>query len=360
MRKQWLAAGVLAVGLFGVCAQAGELKFSGKVFTDFSFKQNVDDATNATTPDSGTALDLKRFYLTADYTYNDLLSARLRTDIGDKGAKRFDVFVKHAYVQLKFAPELWFRAGAADLPWVPWVEDRYGMRYVENVLIDRVGFGTSADWGLHLGGEVKKGLLAYQVSVVNGRGYGDPSRSQSPTLEARVSSQPVAHLFVGVGGQVGKLGQAAPGVLTPNTASRFNGLVAWSSPRVRLGVNGFLGKNDNAKIVTGKSPEDSAMGVSGFGSVQLFPTLKPTLFARVDYVRPSRDVNPDLEDLYFDAGLEFTPWDPLQVSLVYKRDHVSTGALPGTFSTSNGSIGSASANSGGSYQELGVFTQFVF
>ena len=360
MRKQWLAAAALTVGLFGVQAQAGELKFSGKVFTDFSFKQNVDDATHATTEDSGTALDLKRFYLTAEYTYNALLSARLRTDIGDKGAKRFDVFVKHAYLQLKFAPELWLRAGAADLPWVPWVEDRYGMRYVENVLIDRVGVGTSADWGLHLGGEVKKGLLAYQVSVVNGRGYGDPSRSQSPTVEARLSSQPLPHLFVGVGGQVGKLGQAAPGVRTPNTASRLDALVAWSSPRVRLGVNGFYGKNDRAKIVTGAAPEDSATGVSGFGSVQLFPTLKPTLFARVDWVQPSRELNPDLTDLYFDAGLELTPWEPLQVSLVCKRDHASTGAIAGTLSTSNGSIGSASAGSGGSYQEVGVFTQFVF
>lgn len=361
MRRQWLAAAVLALGLSGPrAARAGELKFSGKLFSDFTFKQNVDDATGATTPDSGTGLDVKRFYLTADYTYNALLSARLRTDIGDKGPKRFDVFVKHAFVQLKLAPQLWLRAGAADLPWIPFVEDRYGMRYVENELLDRTGFGTSADWGLHLGGELKKGLLAYQVSVVNGRGYGDPTRSQSPTVEARVSSQPLPHLALALGGQLGKLGQAAAGVRTPNTAARLNGMVAWSSPRVRVGVEGFYGKNDDAKIVTGASPEDSALGISGFGSVQLSPTLEPTLFARVDWVQPSRDVNPDRIDLFLDAGLELTPWEPLRVALVYKRDHASTGALPGAVFTSNGAIGSASPDSGGTYDEVGIFTELTF
>jgi hypothetical protein len=179
-------------------------------------------------------------------------------------------------------------------------------------------------------------------------------------VEARVSGQPIPHLFVAVGGQLGKLGQAAPGVLTPNTASRLNGLLAWSTPRVRAGMEAFYGKNDSAKIVTGASPEDSALGVSGFGSVQLAAALKPTLFARVDWVRPSREVNPDLADLYLDAGLEITPWEPLRVALVYKRDHASTGALPGAVSTSNGAFGSAAPDSGGTYNEVGVFTQLSF
>lgn len=368
MRKQWLAAAVMAFGLGSGSAHAaevslgsaGNLKFSGKVFSDFTYKENVDDATNATASDSGTNFDLKRFYLTADYAYNDFLSARFRTDIGDKGAKRFDVFVKHAYVQLKFAPELWVRAGAADLPWVPWVEDRYGFRYVENVLIDRTGFGTSADWGLHAGGDLPGGLLSYQVSVVNGRGYGDPTRSQAPTLEGRVSTQPIKNLSIGVGGHVGTLGQKLPGIPTAHTAGRIEGLVAWASSRFRLGAEVFYGKNDSATIVTGKAPADSALGVSGWGSVQLAEVLKPTLFGRVDWMQPSKDTNADLKETYFNAGLEITPWAPLQLAAVYKRDHASTGALPGSIATTNGSIGSKSANSGGTYNEFGVFSQLNF
>lgn len=365
MRKQWLAAAVVAVGLGSGSANAadvnlGTLKFSGKVFSDFTYKQNVDDATHATSPDSGTGLDVKRFYLTADWTYNDLLSARFRTDIGDQGTKRYDVFVKNAYVQLKFAPELWLRAGVADAAWIPWAEDRYGMRYLENTLIDRTNFGNSADWGLHLGGDIQGTLLSYQVSVENGRGYSNPSRSQAPTLEARVSTQPIKNLFIGVGGLVGTLGQKLPGVPVANTAGRLNGLVSWSNPWLRVGAEAFYGKNDTAGSVTGKAPSDSSLGVSGWASVQLAQQLKPTVFGRFDYVQPSKDVNPDLKDTYFNAGVEITPWAPLQVAAVYKRDHVSTGALPGAFGTTNGTVGSKSPDSGGSYNEVGVFTQLNF
>lgn len=360
MRTKWMAAAVMAVGLGSGAAHAGDLKFSGKVFSDFSYRQNVDDGANTASADNGTQFDLKRFYLTADYTYNDFVSARFRTDIGDKGAKRFDVFVKNAYLQLKLSPELWVRAGVADNPWIPWAEDRYGFRYVENTLIDRTNFGASADWGLHVGGDLAKGMVSYQVSVVNGRGYSDPARSQAPTVEARVSAQPVKNLFVGVGGLVGTLGQKKAGIPTAQTAGRVNGLVAYTYDRVHVGAEMFYGKNDAGAIVTGKAPSDSELGFSGYASVLLAETLKPTVFGRFDFVKPSNDVDSDLQDTYFNVGLELTPWAPVNLALVYKREQVSTGAAPATFSTTNGAIGSKVANSSGTYNELGLWAQLNF
>lgn len=363
MHKAWLAAAALVLGFCGsaradVAIGDGKLEFSGKVFADLSYRQNVDDAGKGT-PSDGTGLDLKRFYFTADYTYGDHLNARFRSDIGDENG-RYDIFVKNAYLQVTLLPALWIRAGSADMPWVPLVEDRYGFRYVENELLDRTGFGTSADWGLHVGGEVRGGLLGYQLSVVNGRGYGDPTRSQAPTLEARISSAFLDHLIAAIGGQVGTLGQKLAGVPTAHTAIRLDGLVAWSSPRVRVGAEGFYGKDDSKSIVTGAALEDASVGVSGWAGVQVAPTLAPTVFARADFLQPSMDVNPDMKELYFDAGIQITPWKPLQLALVYKRDHVSTGALPGTIKTSNATIGSRVTNSGGTYQEVGLWSQLVF
>ncbi len=62
--------------------------------------------------------------------------------------------MKNAYLQIRSRDPkaFWVRLGEADMPWVPYVEDVYGHRYVENVLVDRLKFGTSADWGLHAGG----------------------------------------------------------------------------------------------------------------------------------------------------------------------------------------------------------------
>ena len=59
---------------------------------------------------------------------------------------------------------------------MPFVEGLYGYRYVENVMIDRTKFGTSADWGVHVLGSIPMGGLtvSYAGSVVNGNGYKKP------------------------------------------------------------------------------------------------------------------------------------------------------------------------------------------
>ncbi len=39
------------------------------------------------------------------------------------------LFIKKAYLQAKYDPAFTIRLGAADLPWVPFVEGIYGYRY---------------------------------------------------------------------------------------------------------------------------------------------------------------------------------------------------------------------------------------
>lgn len=328
---------------------------SGKVYVDYSYRSNIDNGRDLSADKAnGTALDLKRFYLGVDHTFDSAWSARFRTDIGNLTGGKLDVFVKHAFVQFKLSRELTLRAGTADLPWVPFVEDAYGFRYVENVLIDRVKFGTSADWGLHATGDLAGGLVGYAVSVVNGRGYGDPTRSKSPTVEARLSVVPVKGFTVALGGQVGKLGQNVPGIATPKAAQRVDALVAWADSSLRLGVSGFYAKNYDKAIITGASPEDKAMGFSGWASYAFTPAI--ALFGRTDYVQPKKDTTSGLKDLYFNAGVQYKPVKPVDLALVYKHESVKEGTL----STSNGTIGSAVAGSKGTYDEVGVFAQYVF
>src|SRR5262249_8696258 len=118
------------------------------------------------------------------------------------------------------------RLGSADLPWVPFVEDIYGLRYVENVLIDRLKFGTSADWGLHAGGKVSDGMFNYGASVVNGAGYKNPTRSKSMDFEGRMGIAPLQGLSLAIGAYSGKLGKDVEGTTTPvkHTANRLDAL----------------------------------------------------------------------------------------------------------------------------------------
>jgi hypothetical protein len=339
-------------------AWAANTKISGKAYFDVS---NIDQkSTNlagvtAKNAQSGTEAELKRFYLTIDHKFSPVFSASATTDFryGSNGlTKDTALFLKKAYLQATLAPEFYVRVGEADLPWVPFAESIYGYRFVENTLIDRVKFGTSTDWGVHAGGTFANGLVSYAVSAINGAGYKNLSRSSDTIdLEGRISVNPIKPITLAVGGYTGKLGKSEadlPDTATPHTAERVNALAAYTDSKIRAGVEYFWAKN----WTTVTSPlTDKADGWSAFGSYAFMPQF--AVFGRYDHVKPSHDLNPALKDDYFNAGLDYKPLPPLDLAVVYKHDKVKNGTL----STSNGTIGGPAH---GSYDEFGLWGQFVF
>jgi len=323
---------------------------SGKAFANVSAIDHESDGVNL--GDNGTQTELKRFYLGIDHKFDDTFSANLTTDFRyntNGTAKDTLMYVKKAYVQAKFAPEFFVRVGAADLPWVPFVEGLYGYRFVENVLVDRTKFGTSADWGVHIGGSFAGGRVSYAASAVNGAGYKTLSRSSNTIdLEGRLSANPVKNVTLAVGGYTGKLGKSSDIVNTEHRATRWNALAAYTDSRIRVGVEYFEASNWN-NVTTVAS--DQSSGWSGFGSFPLTPKL--SVFGRYDWVKPNEDTNGALRDRYFNAGVDFKPLKEIDVALVYKHDRAENGLL----STSNGTIGGVNS---GTYDEIGVFTQVAF
>ena len=341
-------AGVLSVGLLlGAvgATHADDLSIHGKTYVDTTYKSNKDEGTGEKSSDSGWGTDLKRFYVTVDYKYDDVWSANFTSDIGDKGTKRYDLFVKKAYIQAKLSDAVAFRVGSADTPWIPFVEGLYGYRYLENTLIDRLKFGNSADWGVHFLG--KSGVVSYAAGVINGRGYSDPSRSKQPDITARVAFEPVKDLTIGVGAYSGKLGQDTDASPADHTATRYDIAVAYNGS-FRLGGEYFSA--DNWNNVT-SAVKDSADGFSGWFSVPV--GAKAEVFARYDTANTSKDLNPDLEDTYYNAGVQIHPIDPLLVSFAYKHEEVDSG-LGGKI---NG-VGSSLPNEKGKSDEFGVWAQF--
>ncbi|MGH8288397.1 MAG: hypothetical protein ACREV7_05120 [Steroidobacteraceae bacterium] len=92
------------------------------------------------------------------------------------------------------------RGPIADLPWIPLIERLYGYRFVEHVIVDRLHFGTSADWGLHGGGDLDDQRVSYAVSIVNGNGFKNSTGSKSMDVEARLAVAPLEGLTLAVGG----------------------------------------------------------------------------------------------------------------------------------------------------------------
>lgn len=335
--------------------EAGHFKIYGKLYADFSYAVNQD--LGADTHEKTTAFDMKRFYLGVNYTLTDIFSAKFQTDIGDHN-KHYDVFVKAAYFQAKFAPEFTVRAGVGDNPWIPYAEHRYGYRYVENTLIDRLHYGNSADWGVHVLGDIAGGKFGYQVSVVNGHGYADPTRAHVPTGAARLNTEPVKHLNIAVGTSVSTLGApgpvACPQSKCPGYGTRFDGLIAWDSDPFRVGVEGFLGKNYTADQISGAAPEDTARGISGFANVRFIPMLG--MFGRFDYAEPTPNTDSGVKDMYFNVGLDGSPTKFLELALVYKWETVKSGAAGAVLNK----VGSTVPDSKGRRQEIGLFSQLKF
>jgi hypothetical protein len=324
-------------------------KFGIRVYADASSKENKDEATGIKSSDSGVGVDVKRTYFTFTQQFDKTFSAVFQSDIGDQGAKRYDIFVKKAYVQAQITPMAVFRLGSADTPWIPYVESIYGLRYVEQTITDHLSFGASADWGFHITGSSP--LVQYQVSAENGRGYSNPTRSKSVDFEGRVSLTPLPGLNLAVGGYSGKRGLDTDAAPAKHTATRQDALIAYNTDFFRIGGEYFTAKNWNS-VTTATT--DKSDGYSVWGQVNFNPVW--SVFGRYDSSKPSKDLKPNLEFTYYNAGLQWTLNKAFAASLVYKYAEVKGGTL----GTGNGTIGSTVAGSKGKYNEIGVFTVYNF
>jgi hypothetical protein len=291
-----------------------DTKLSGRLYYDLT---NIDDSSKGVKTDkSGFAFDIKRFYLGVDHKFNDQWSMNLTTDFQYSSAiGATEIYLKKAYVQYKLSDAFVLRAGSTDLPWVPFAENYYGMRYVENTLIDRLKFGTSADWGLHASGKVAGGSMEYAVAALNGNGYKNPSRSQGLDVEGRLSFAPTSNTVVGVGAYTGTLGKEKETVDALHTANRLDFLAAYASGNTRFGVEYFQAKNWN-NVLTAAT--DKATGWSLWGSMGL-NEKGVTVFGRYDRSDISKTLDPSLQDTYYNLGVEFPIAPGVKIATVYKH-----------------------------------------
>jgi len=350
--------------------------FSGRMYFNFS---TISQKTGGVKPigttngtSNGTGFNIKRFYFGVDHKFDDTFSANLTMDVANVVGRTANTnfnnlnapsdaqlvgrgfYIKKAYLQAKFSPALIVRVGAADTPWIPYVENVYGLRHIENTVVDRLSFGTSADWGVHVLGDVKDGLLSYQFSVIDGAGYRNVKVTKSVDFEGRVSTS-YKGFFAGVGGYIGKLGNDVQGVPTYHTAKRFDALAGYKNKLFTIGGEYFYAKNYNnngSNFINSPTLSDSSNGYSVFGSVNFAP--KWMAFGRYDWVKPRKDLFPHVKDNYFNVGIQYSPAKIVDLALVYKRDKADNGSI----ATSNGTIGATGLS--GTYNEFGLFGQFRF
>lgn len=341
-------------------------KISGTMFFDLTDANHKEHTANGMMDKdghgsvNGTGFDVKRFYIGIDHTFDDVWSANLTTDFNYQSAiSQTSIFVKKAYVQGKFDPLFTVRFGAADMPWIPFVEKWYGYRFLENTITDRsidggrgsvgaapqgVGsFGNSSDWGIHaLGATTGDNSLNYQLSVVNGRGYRNPSRSQSVDVEGRFGYQPIEQMVIAVGGYSGKRGNDVQNGQATRTATRGDLLVAYRDKTFGVGAEYFTAKNwdDVLKYSVAPAPvvtNDKANGYSLFADWSFAPQW--AMFARYDYVEYKywglTGPHNELKDTYYNAGVSYDVLKNFKLAFAYKYDKLKgpTGSVAFPYKT---------------------------
>lgn len=352
---------------------AGQTKISGRMYFNFS---NINQrASGQKTTGSGTGFDIKRLYVGIDHKFNDIFAFNVTTDVSNVvgSTSNYDYattssfgspvgrgfYIKKAYFEAKLDPALIIRAGAADMPWVPYDENIYGYRHIENTIIDGP-FGTSADWGVHVLGNLGK-HLDYQVSAVNGAGYRNVKVSKNVDVEGRIGAN-YDGFFAAIGGYTGKRGNAIEGTPTYHTANRIDGMAGFKNTLFTLGGEYFFAKNWNNVATVA---QDSAKGYTIFGNVNFAP--KWSVFGEHQWVQPNVWTNARLRQNYFNIGIQYEPVKIVDIALVYKRDAVNNG----NFATNNGSYGSTFTTGigcgttvaqpcDGTYDEVGIFGQIRF
>jgi len=326
MRKiQWASMLLAGAAIFTLQAHAGTppgtTTIGGTSYLDFT---NLTQDTNGTaTNNQGYGVDVKRFYLVVDHSFDNIWSANLTTDFNYLSSdKETQLFVKKAYVQAKLSNAATFRLGSADMPWIPFDEGVYGYRFVENTLIDRLHLGNSADWGVHFLGHSEGNIANYAVSMVNGGGYKNPSRSKSMDFEGRVAFVPVDGLILAVGAYTGDLGQNTQSTPAINTATRQDALVAWKRSGLTIGAEYFHANNFTPALII-SNQTDSASGYSLYGSMDLTDN-GTAVFARYDNADPSKDLNPSLKDKYYNFGVSFPANKNITWAIAYKHENLAS------------------------------------
>jgi hypothetical protein len=358
--KTILMAGAAAVVVAMTAAPASaaawweSTKISGRMYYDLTNINGYNKDATGTKHDfsnNGTGFDIKRFYIGIDHQFNDVFSANVTTDFTyDKNAGATQIYIKKAFLQAKFDPALVVRLGSSDMPWIPFAEGVYGYRYVENTLIDRTKYGTSADWGAYLQGDLAGKLISYELAVVNGNGYKNPTRADGMDFEGRINLN-YDGFVAAVGGYDGQLG-AAHGVTTHHDATRFDAILAYVGNGAHVGVEYFTA-NDWHSVTS--TTTDKADGYSAFASYEFVPQW--SLFGRYDYVNP-KSGGASVKDNYYNVGIQYSPYKMVDFSLVYKHDDAKGGELSTSNGTMGGVIGAGNLSGNGAYDEVGLFGSF--
>ena len=115
-------------------------------------------------------------------------------------------------------------------------------------------------------GKTMNSRVNYSMSLLNGNGYKNPTRSNRMDAEGRIGFVPVDGLTIALGFYSGKLGKDIDTSTTPSihTAERETALLAYNKKALRIGLEYFNTDNWNQVTTAAKDSEGRQAGFYAF------------------------------------------------------------------------------------------------
>lgn len=284
-----------------------KLKIGGLIFANYHY-----DLTDGAEPSN--KFEIQRVYLNFKAKMTEDFSARVTTDVGT--IKSYDTdqkirpFLKYAYVEYKnWAPGMKLRFGAAGTPFIGKHDKFVGQRWIYKAFTDEFKVLSSSDLGLHVLGKHMDGLLDYQVSIINGSGYGKKEADDAKAAQVRVTVDPLSG---------SEMSLPISGFISYDIGAGSDAaMVAAGS----IGFKHELGKAWGEFVFT------SANDITGIGfSATLLPKIPSVgnLMMRIDRIDPDTDADDDAE-LRIIGGLTHDFAKKISVGLIYERSMPEAG-----------------------------------
>jgi hypothetical protein len=174
---------------------AGETKAGGEVFAYWNLHLNdqgkvVGDLGRVK---SYSQFNISRAFIDMSHTFNDKYSARVTGDIYETpDANNWDLRVVYAYLQINnLMPHIAGRFGLQQLVWADRVDQVWGLRYVDEASMEKLGYINFADFGASLYGVCPGGWGELVLQAFNGGGYTEPEVNKYKDLVAYATFTPL-------------------------------------------------------------------------------------------------------------------------------------------------------------------------
>ncbi len=338
MKKVLIFLTIIVLFLGTAAAQENNPKFSGLMFGDYFYNA----ASHDTTLRDLNGFQMRRIYITTDYTISDNFISRFRMEADQSPASntaggKIGVMVKDAWLSWKnifTGSDLIF--GLSPTPAFDVSEGAWGHRYLEKTIMDLNGVVPSRDLGIDLKGSFAQGgTVKYWLKIGNNSGNA-PEVNKYKRFYGSLEFDPSPNLLITIYGDYASYPQKLdPSENKLKNNSAFVGAAFLSYKQkgsFGLGAEGYLKSQQNNVLNSNGTSlaSQSGFGVSLWAYVNFSETVQ--LVGRFDTADPNTDAENDGRSLIL-AGLEFDPVKNVSITpnvevFTYQQSGIDSDVTP--------------------------------